>query len=358
MVIGCIAVHLSAGWLKKGEHRVRKTTVAATLFIDVAGYLERRGFRGTEVCGALGIDAECLQQPNRRVPGAWMEALWEAGERLTGDRHLGLHTAETYNPGALDVLGYVLLSCGSAGEALERLARYGSLLNDGLRVTVVSEGEQTQCRCTAVEGMDNFLLHSPRQVMEAMACGIVTSLRRLTAARVEPLAVSFRHEAPEETGEHRRIFGVEARFRQAENAISYRTADLKAGLLSANVALLSVFDARAAAALEQLEVRGPLSRRVLQTVAQRMRGRIPVVAEVAAALAISERSLQRELRAEGVSFRELVEEVQRTAAIEHLAAPGTTATEVAFLLGFSEPSAFTRAFRRWTGAAPTEYRAR
>jgi len=337
---------------------VRKTTVAASLFIDVAGYLERRGLRGADLCAALAIDPATLQQPNCRVPGAWMEGLFAEGERLTGDRHLGLHTAEAYNPGALDILGYVLLSCRSAGEALERLARYGSLLNDGLRVTIASGGEETCCRCEAVEGMDNFLLRSPRQVMEAMACGTVTSIRRLTAARVEPLAVGFQHAAPEETGEHRRIFGLDVRFEQPENAIVYRTEDLKAGLLSANEALLTVFDARAAAALEQLEERGPMSRRVLRIVSERMRGRIPAVAEVATALATSERSLQRELRAEGVSFRELVEEVQRTAAIEHLAAPGATATEVAFLLGFSEPSAFTRAFRRWTGAAPTEYRAR
>ena len=72
---------------------------------------------------------------------------------------------------------------------------------------------------------------------------------------------------------------------------------------------------------------------------------------------MSERSIQRRLNEEHTSYRQLVDEVRKSLAIEHLSRPGTSTTDVAFLLGFSEPSAFTRAFRRWTGAAPTEFRA-
>jgi AraC-like DNA-binding protein len=72
---------------------------------------------------------------------------------------------------------------------------------------------------------------------------------------------------------------------------------------------------------------------------------------------MSERSIQRSLSEEQTSYRQLVDEVRKSLAIEHLSHPGTSATDVAFLLGFSEPSAFTRAFRRWTGTAPTEFRA-
>ena len=83
---------------------------------------------------------------------------------------------------------------------------------------------------------------------------------------------------------------------------------------------------------------------------------MPALATVASELAMSERSIQRSLREENTSYRELVDEVRKDLALQHLSRPGTSATDVAFLLGFSEPSAFTRAFRRWTGLPPTQFR--
>ena len=90
--------------------------------------------------------------------------------------------------------------------------------------------------------------------------------------------------------------------------------------------------------------------------ATRLKGEVPPLSEVASALAMSERSIQRGLRDEDTSYRQLVDEVRKDLALQHLGRPGTSATDVAFLLGFSEPSAFTRAFRRWTGSAPTQFR--
>jgi AraC-like DNA-binding protein len=90
--------------------------------------------------------------------------------------------------------------------------------------------------------------------------------------------------------------------------------------------------------------------------ADRIKGTAPTLEEVAAALAMSDRTLQRELRNEQTSFRELVDVVRREIAVQQLAQPGNSAAEVGFLLGFSDPSAFTRAFRRWTGTAPAAFR--
>lgn len=83
---------------------------------------------------------------------------------------------------------------------------------------------------------------------------------------------------------------------------------------------------------------------------------MPSLASIAAELAMSERSVQRSLSEESTSYREIVDEVRKGLALSHLSRPGSTATDVAFLLGFSEPSAFTRAFRRWTGASPSQYK--
>lgn len=335
---------------------MREATIATSLLIDLLGYLERQGLRVPDVCRAAQIDPRLFDEPNSRIPASSMERLWTAAERLTGDADLGLHTAESYNPGALSIVGYVVLSCRTAGEALDRLARYVPLLNEGLQVRVRQHLGRTHCRFDAAERFDSFLHRTPRQVMETMAAGIVLTLKRLATAAVEPTAVTFRHPAPASSVEHHRILGPTVQFGQSENAVVFQSAALAANMLSADPALLEVFEGDARGRMEQLESRGAVSGRVLTLLGARLKGEVPPLATVASELAMSERSIQRGLREEGTSYRQLVDEVRKDLALHHLARPGTSATDVAFLLGFSEPSAFTRAFRRWTGLPPTQFR--
>lgn len=286
-----------------------------------------------------------------------MERLWLLAEKLTGDCDVGLHSAESYNPGALSIVGYVILSCRTAGEALDRMTRYAPLLNEGLRIELVTQKGQTLCRFIAAPGLDSFLHRTPRQVMETLAAGTVVTLKRLATGPIEPVAVRFRHDAPASITEHRRLFGTSVRFGQSDDAVVYDTAALDTPLISADPTLLEVFEGDARRRLALLASRDGISGRVLTFLAARLKGAVPPLCDVAAALAMSERSIQRSLSDEDTSYRQLVDEVRKDLAIEYLSRPGASATDVAFLLGFSEPSAFTRAFRRWTGSAPTTFRA-
>ena len=191
---------------------MREATIATSLLIDFLGFLGRRGLDAETVCRAAQIDPDLVSEPNSRVPASAMERLWAAGERLTGDADLGLHSAESYNPGALGIVGYVILSCASADEALERLARYAPLLNEGLVVSIKREPGTTTCLFGAAEGVDSFLRRSPRQTIETLAAGIVLTLGRLATRPPVPIAVSFQHAAPASIAEHARLLGVDAAF--------------------------------------------------------------------------------------------------------------------------------------------------
>ena len=327
-------------------------TVAASLVIDVVGYLTRRGITEAEICAATGLDRAVLAQPNARLDGAVMERLWNAGAHLAGDPDLGLHTAEACNPGALTIAGYVVRSCRTAGEALDRLARYAALLNDGLRLSLTREPDFTTCRCDAAGQVDNYVARAPRQVMEAMAAGIVCTMRRLTATPIMPIEVTFQHATPADLQAHHRLLGPAVRFCAPTTSLVYATAALDRPLLPARPDLLAIFEPQAQRVVAGLDRHGLVSRRVLDLLAGHIRGTVPDVNDVAHALAMSERAMQRHLRDEGTSFRDLVDDLRRELALRHLAVPGTSATDVAFLLGFSEPAAFTRAFLRWTGQSP------
>ncbi len=277
--------------------------------------------------------------------------------QLTGDPDVGLHSAESYNPGALSIVGYVILSCRTAGEALDRLTRYAPLLNDGLHVDLVERAGRITCRFSAVEGVDSYLHRNTRQVMETLAAGTVVTLKRLATGPLDPIEVSFRHSAPPSVAEHLRILGPAVRFGQDQDEVVYSRTMLETPFISADPALLEVFEGDARRRLQALATRDGVSGRVLTFLGARLRGGVPPLSDVASELAMSERSIQRSLSDEQTSYRRLVDEVRKALAIEHLSRPGASATDVAFLLGFSEPSAFTRAFRRWTSAAPTEFRA-
>jgi AraC-like DNA-binding protein len=336
---------------------MRESTVAASVVMDMLDYLGRGGVVVEEVARALDLDVATLARPDQRLPGSRVERLFEEAERRTQDPHVGLHMGESYHPGALNILGYVVLSCRSAEDVLDRLARYAAILNDGLRVRVTREGQATMCRFDAVDGLDNYLTRAPRHPLEAMSAGVAITMRNLTGQAIELREVAFRHRAPSHVAEHRRVFGRDVQFDAPENLLAFSTSDLNVPVRSSNPDLLEIFERHANAVIDELDEHGPVSRRIVRLLSERVKGIAPTLVDVASELAMSARSVQRALRAEGTSYQVLLDDVRRELAVRHLAVPGTSAAEVAFLTGFSEPSAFSRAFRRWTGVTPGAYSA-
>lgn len=336
-----------------------QTTVAASVVADMLQYLARRGVRTEVALSAVGIGAGFPVSPDERVPGSRVERLWSFAVDQTGDPLVGLHMAESYNPGALDILGYVILSCRNVGEALEKFARYARLLNDGMRVELVREGKTAFCRATYVEGMDNYLLRSPQHAIDATWGGLAREMRRLAGTPLGATAVWFRHAAPTpaSVAEYNRVLGAAVRFGAAEDRFIFPSAHLDQPLPSANPMLLDVFEQHARAALPAIGAEPSCADQVARVLSQKLKGSAPALEEIARELSMSSRNLQRTLRGAGTSYQLLLDAARRDLAIRHLANPATSAGQVGFLLGFSEPSAFHRAFRRWTGKPPSAFRA-
>ena len=323
-------------------------------------YLERRGIPAAGAARDCGIDLHGLSAKEDRVPGSQVERLWNLAIKRTDDPVVGLHMAEAYSPGALDILGYVILSCRTIGDVLDRLSRYARLLNDGLRIDVTLEGRTAYCRCTFVESMNNYLLRSPDQAIATTWAGLARELRRLTEKPLAPTEVWFRHKVPRasDASEYNRVLGAPARFSAREDRFIVPITHLDERVRSANPSLLRAFDQHAEAVLAGLDKQGSAAHQVARVLANRLKGTVPPLGEIARELAMSDRNLQRALRNEGTTFQSLLDQVRRDLAISHLANPATSAGQVGFLLGFSEPSAFHRAFRRWTGRPPSAYRVR
>jgi len=127
-------------------------------------------------------------------------------------------------------------------------------------------------------------------------------------------------------------------------------------ILTSNAALLPLFEQEAEVMLEAIHQTQSHTRQVVQAIAHQLKGELPTIQAIAHKLTISVRQLQRELKTEGTSFQKLLDKTRQELAVRHLKNPMTPINDIAFLLGFSDPSAFNRAFKRWTGNTPRSYR--
>lgn len=302
---------------------------------------------------ATGFDPAVLDDPDARISLVEEEALWQQAVQQTGDPAFGLHAAELLRPGAFDVLDYAVRTAPDLREALQRLVRYHRLVHD-LAVFTVSEapghGACIEHRF-AVPGIQPC-----RHALEFKFASVMVIGAQVTGAPMQALHVGFPHPAPPALGEYRRIFGVEPVF-MAPAATLTLGRDLLARPLAADAGLSRIVLEHADRLLQaRQQAADGLVARVSRCLAEHLCNGPPSLSAMARQLHMSERSLQRRLEAEGTRFAALVDAVRKDLALRYLADPRLALGEVAYLLGFAEPSPFHRAFKRWTGTTPAAMR--
>jgi AraC-like DNA-binding protein len=307
---------------------------------------------GVDLQRATGFDPAVAKDPDARISLELETTLWDEAARLTGDESFGLHAAQMLRPGAFDVLDYAVRTAPTLRASLQRLARYNRLVHDAAVFTLLERGENLR-----VEHAFRIAGEQSRHAAEFTLASLVVIGTQIAGAPVLPRAVEFRHAAPPRTAEHQRIFGLQPRFLAAVNALELESAVLDRPTAAADPALSRVVERHAEALLAaRPEPAESLPDRVRRLVAGMLREGDATLAKAAAALHMSERSFQRRLSAEGASFDALLEELRRELSLRYLSDPKIGIAEVAYLVGYSEPSAFHRAFKRWTGTTPAEAR--
>lgn len=335
---------------------MQEATFSVYLTRGIVQYAARQGVNPDSLCAAVGLEPALLKMPDQRITGTLHGAVWREAVQRTGDANLGLHLGEVFNLATFGIVGYVLVNCQTFEEVLEKLARYTQLFSQGAYIHYsVSEG-LVRCDCDIVDHLKNYLLDEPRHAVESTFTSLLKATEVLTGKPLHPHAVWFKHPRPSDTAEHERIFGTGIHFSMPTNRLSFDANCLNWAVLSSNSNLLSVFEQQAEAMLDAMKREDDYTKQVARAIAQNLKGELPSIEAIARSLTVSVRQLQRELQAEGTSYQQLLDETRKQLALRHLQHPETPIHDVAFLLGFSEPSAFHRAFKRWTGQTPRVYR--
>jgi AraC-like DNA-binding protein len=303
---------------------------------------------------ASGLAEADLRDPDRLLDLDSVLRLADRAARSAEDDCFGLHVGEAWDLGDLGVLSYAVLNAPTVRTGLRNLDRYGRVHVQGGRILLTERADEAQLEYQ----LDTDDRELARQHVESAAVVGLRIVRRLAGERWRPRRVSFGHSRPRDCAEHARIFDCELRFGEHDLLRMVFDSELLAlPVAGADRRLLPLVEqhldelvARPAEAGVVVEVRSVLARTLCDG--------SPTIRNVARQCGMSVRTLQRRLDAEGVAFRDLVQDTRRELAERYLAEPGARLTEIAFMLGYSELSAFGRAFRRWTGTTPLATRKR
>jgi AraC-like DNA-binding protein len=348
---------MTAGDLQGRRPPLAEPTVAASLARALRDLAVEKGADPEQLLARSGLEEGAFDPPDGRIPLDRYEALMRAGQALSGDPALALHFGEAFDMGDLSVVGLMGRSISSAVEGMELLNRYARLVVD---VETEGEGRYRLVR----EGEAIWAIDTRRnpnafpEITESSFARIAAMGRRFFPALRLFAEVRFTHEAPSYADEYARIFDVPLTFASDCNGLRLVEGWDRFDYRMQPRFALDIYTAHADGLLEKLDSKASLRGRVEALLAADLPHGPARVATIAAELGLGEMTLSRRLKAEGTSFEAVLDGLRHRLAIRFLRDDGLSAKETGYRLGFSDPAAFSRAFKRWTGSSPSAFRAR
>jgi AraC-like DNA-binding protein len=288
------------------------------------------------------------------VPLPILVRAWDEAVQRSGDEALGLHLGEQLPLGALSALDYLCQHARTLRDVFTHLARFQRLINDAVVMTIEDRGADTILH----HRLDFPPRGAPRAAAEMALSGWITRARQLSGVDVVPKEVRFRHAQPAAVAEHRRIFRAPIRFGCPESSLVLDRATAALPVVARDAGLALVLERHVEALIARLPASDSLVSRVRRAASDLMATGSVGPAAVAARLGVSPRTLQRRLADEGTTLEKVLDTLRCELAARYLREERMSIAEAALLLGYSEPSAFHRAFRRWTGTTPDAWRCR
>jgi AraC-like DNA-binding protein len=312
-----------------------------------------RGVSSADLLASAGLTPAFLEDPDARISGPAVLAIWNALRERTSDPALQLAAPAALPFGAYRVIDYLVAASVTVGEGIERFARFFALIADAVTLRIEHQsGEHCLCLATTSGGP------VPPVYVDFVFAALVTRIRMRIRPDLQVHRAEFRQLQSAVVRAYHDVFGAEVRFAAPDDRLCFSDEEWHAPTATGDAELARLLEEHA----RILAARIPRPPTVFLDRVQKAIAVTPVaggsVAHVARTLHVSVRTLQRKLAVSGTTFRQVSEMVRGQLAEEYLGDPTVGIAEVAFLLGFSDQSSFNRAFRRWTGKSPGRWRRR
>jgi len=314
---------------------------------------EHYGLNMPELLDQAGLPTDLLERVDGLLPLVDVMRLFVVVLSHCGDPGMGFEIGRLVRARSYQVLGYVILASANIGEAIDKLIRFEKLTGNLGRTEVVPAANCLQLvwHCPIAGEPGRFLT-------EAAITGWVTFARQLINVPASPVRVCFRHSAPENVARYADYFACPVVFSAPFDGVEVPLELLSLALRDADPGLSGLMEREAQSLLADYDSRTNLLGAVRREMYCLLVEGEPTLEQVAARLSMAERTLQGRLRKQGLGFQEVLDGLRRTLAELYLQDPRLSLTDIGLLLGFSEQSSFTRAFRRWFAQSPAQYRQR
>ncbi len=320
--------------------------VAITLKI-----IESYGIDPTPLLAKLKINPQNITDANARFSYQKIDQLWFEASTIAADPCFGLRAAKFWHPSQMGALGYAWLASDSLHTALDRFARYMSILTEGALLDI----DITETTLSVHLQYKQVSRQQPTRTDSFMAM-LLAMCRVNCGGDFQPLSIELTHDKPTNSSEFNLLFGCPIHFNAPENRFNVCKNLADRHLISANPRLAQLSDQVIMETLAKLDKNNIIEKIKAEILNQLPSGKVTDLS-IANALYISQRSFQRKLQQKGVKFKFLLSEIRAELAQQYIQDSNLSLLEIAFMLGFSDYSAFSRAFKRWTGQSPSTYRA-
>ena len=332
------------------DHGQKTLMASASTAKTLAHFLVEKGFEETKIEDITGFSLDQLDAPDTRLPLQKYHALWYEAIHFTGISHLGLYLGSHPNEEDMGLLGHIFFNNATLEKALRQYERYYKIFNEGMHVELHLDDKYVSV---------NYLCETDESYcipdMERTLAVSVYRARDYISPQLKIDYVAFQHSAPDYLDEYAETFPCPVKFDQPFSSIVFQRRFLDYRLPNRSSYLHKLLTRHVEGLLKKLAPKPSFKERVKRAISSKLSKDSVDAEHIADKLCMSRNTLYRKLKAEGVSFHDLVDQVREEKAMRYLKSGKHSLSEIAFLLGFSELSAFSRAFKRWTGDSPANY---
>lgn len=301
----------------------------------------------------IGLNSAAMADPDARVPLDTMRQLWHELSAEMAQPDFALRLSTLTHPSTYGLVGHLVMTCSTLGEALAMLQRYFGLLTDDGLFELCRNGSNVRIQLTLAPVED---ILAWRCALEWSLGSLLACARTLTREALQPLEAQFNYPAPAHLSAYRDTFQCSLKFSALHTSLEFPESILTQPVFSSDRSLQPLLQSRVEDQVRTLTEHTSMAEKVRAFLRAATHGQNLNVSHAAKALGVSVRTLARRLATEATAFQTLHDEHRRETCCRMLAQTDHPIEEIAFLAGYSELSTFHRAFKRWTQKAPGEYR--
>ena len=332
--------------------------ISISFVYRLLNYANSRGVESETLMSNAGVDLAAANRYSNKISASCYFDILDEAIRLTDDPYFGLHMGEFFewrdlsNLCYIMNLGYIMSSCRNLGEAMEKASDYLSFIEGPFDSKIIPAGNQTEIIFRTKHEKQVHINHC---IDEALS-SFVKIVRSITNKVVRLKEVKVSHETPEDPGEYKRIFSCPVLFDQETTALVFHSRDLAVPIVAEDTKLFPVTANSSKNPYETIDGMKAYSKQISILLFEQLKKGSPCIKQIAKELGMSVRCLQMKLNREGETFSHIVRNVRKDLAKTYLIDKDYTIDEITYLLGFSDPSVFHRAFKNWTGVTPGKFR--